>query len=622
MTVNPFSPIRREHDSPEVFFLPENFKTLEQNSPTFVVGGRGTGKTTFLLALNWRQRLENESLQRELEKIGRCVFDRRYVGVYMKTPRTQLSLIDSWLAPDDNLYAAMTGLHLSLLWSELLLDATLSLAAQGRVEIDLVGSNEFAAGFLHRYSEYQSFIRPMSPPDGRVTLASLSQMLRNVRRALESAALLKITREAAIGLFPVERPGELAQQLASGLSRLYQSEGGRSWTFRVCVDEAEHLSDQQQLVVNTIVRTCEAPLFPVVAYTAMPIAPEKTDSRLTLGRADAEIVNLEMRGSAFRSFVEGVTAARLTEYAGRPHSFNLTDALGPELLNGILVHTLDNSEGQRSDEILEAAQSAMSDSVFGKRCEADPAPITETYILNKLGLERDEWPRAAKSTDLRKRNVAAFLSIFSELGIAPQYVSANVLLGLCDGCIRDYLWHMEALFDQTGVDVNDFASRSFDVDEQASAFATASEKKRRRLPVRVLAETSAAERLVDGIGMLTKALQAPTPADMESSRYRHLRVPERGIFVLVGPPSDETLTLLRSAIEGGYLTGFADSDQASFRLHSSLAPHFRITYRKPQYEVRLKAHELDLLICEDGARHVPTIAARLNGEAGQEESLF
>ena len=63
---SPFTLHRFEHQQEQLISYLLLVSLLEQPKSLFIIGSRGTGKTTLLQALNWREQLFNEALQRKL----------------------------------------------------------------------------------------------------------------------------------------------------------------------------------------------------------------------------------------------------------------------------------------------------------------------------------------------------------------------------------------------------------------------------------------------------------------------------------------------------------------------------------------------------------------------------
>jgi hypothetical protein len=86
ISITPFAANRFEFEGKHLYYLPvEVFRPLEEPVPAYLIGTRGTGKTTLLKALNWERRLRDEHLRSQL---GDDPFAGRYIGVYLKIPRS------------------------------------------------------------------------------------------------------------------------------------------------------------------------------------------------------------------------------------------------------------------------------------------------------------------------------------------------------------------------------------------------------------------------------------------------------------------------------------------------------------------------------------------------------
>lgn len=119
---------RFEHQQEQLYFLPAGpFSLLEQPKSLFMIGSRGTGKTTLLQALNWREQLFNKALQR---KLAGSISDRKYIGIYVKVPLMHVPAFDRWSeAPD--LLEMLFSLYLDLVWLEELGNAIAALIDEG-----------------------------------------------------------------------------------------------------------------------------------------------------------------------------------------------------------------------------------------------------------------------------------------------------------------------------------------------------------------------------------------------------------------------------------------------------------------------------------------------------------
>src|SRR5262249_34306339 len=92
--ISPFTANRFEFEGKHLYYLaPDVMRALEEPTPAYLIGTRGTGKTTLLKALNWERRLHDEHLR---EQLGEDSFINRYIGIYIKLPEEHINLIDNW----------------------------------------------------------------------------------------------------------------------------------------------------------------------------------------------------------------------------------------------------------------------------------------------------------------------------------------------------------------------------------------------------------------------------------------------------------------------------------------------------------------------------------------------
>lgn len=614
---SPFAAKRYEYEGDHVYYLPPApFGQLEGPVPNLIVGTRGTGKTTLLRALNWEERLYNSSLQTQLR--GKP-FEARYIGLYFKLPTVQLSLLERWLSdePDED-YAALLNFHLDLAWLEDLGRAVSHLSTAGLISITAADDARFTEAFRDLWSRYRGCVELFgAPSDTREIFALMHPM----RRALERLARAGAPVADVLDLFPAGAPGSFGRTIGSLASRALSEGDAADWSFRVCMDEGEVLTLRQQRAVNTALRLAEWPVFPVVAYVSRPLDVTTTFlTNQTLQLADRQILLLdEMRDPDFRKLVEGVANARIKQIGGPP-SLSTRKLLGDLDLNGLLLRILRTSESVEAEALLAEAQAQMNSD--------DPhtaPPIYETYLRRHrrelVGATGDS-PRDVRrrsSTTYRKQMVGAYLTICKQFGKRPLFASSEMLLQLCDRCVRDFLWQMDALFRAANVDIQSFAATTLEVATQDSAFREASNSKMALFQERVVSAPAEANQVVDGLARTTHEIQSL------GRNYEQLRSPERGIFsyrLLPGERAEDSASnaaVIRGAAEAGYLRILpSDPGVLRFRVHASLAPKYRFSYRGAYYDVSpLEASEIASLREASGedslSRAIAQLVARLTG---------
>ncbi len=152
--VSPFTANRFEFEGRHLYYLPEDvFRPLEEAAPAYLIGTRGTGKTTLLKALNWENRLYDEHLRNQL---GEDPFRARYIGVYLKLPKVHIGLIDDWSRDYGPRHELFVSLFLELLWSELMLEAVAGLLVEGIIEASPREEQQCAASLRDELSGYRA----------------------------------------------------------------------------------------------------------------------------------------------------------------------------------------------------------------------------------------------------------------------------------------------------------------------------------------------------------------------------------------------------------------------------------------------------------------------------------
>lgn len=628
MTVtSPFASARYELEGEHLFYLPEDLKRqLTKPVPMYLIGSRGTGKTTLLRYLDWKERLQNEGLKKQLD--GNA-FESGIIGTYLRLPLIQLSLLDRWLSGTEKEdYGAVFSTYLELNCLELMIEAVLGLWHQGLIEPTLDAEAKISA----------RLIELADPEVNTVTLVQCMNNVRTVRRRFDRMARDRLpAAEAQNTGVEIEGIGSIIRRAAPLLAELCRASSKVGpeieWTFRLCLDEAEVLSATNptlQLALNTLVRLSERPAFPVVAYVTRPVNDRNTLVKgLALQRADLDTVVLDkVSDDEFETIANGISRLRLSrslsdgKFESAIADYNIRKQLGALNLNRLLDQLLRRSESEFAAKLLEDARIRQSTSRYVNK--NNELPIYETYLLQRLTLTEPSLSagqRRFSSESLRKKMVAAYLSICNELKTRPDYAYADMMLQTCDKCIRDFIWQMDSVFEQAALPVEEFVmGNEIDVKTQITAFRSASEKKLARLPRIIEAAPSLAQSLVENLGELTAVIQRSDPSD------RHLASTERGLFSVVLNTDDKIGRSLAGIIADAAEWGFLRLEERQpprwkFRVHTSLAPHFGFSYRGAYYEYVLLQEELESLArAQDVTSRrevIHKIVERVDGKTGR-----
>lgn len=614
-TRSPFSENRFEYELQHLYYLQEDIYTqLERPKPCVLLGSRGTGKTTLLKSLSWRERLSNEGLKAQLNTHE---FDA-YIGIYIKLPDVQLDAIRRWLSGADDLISrAIYSRYLELIQLQEVFEAVAELEVAGRLSYSARSEREFVQRIATDFrGEIYSELAGVKEPKSLVDLAGC---VRSIRRIIERASQQGETHERLLDLIgSPTQIAELSRDIARRLSDLISANKEVPMTFKVCFDEAETLDEFGVRVLSTWIRLSTAPLYHVISFVSKPASLEETCiPGLTLQSADLAILDLDnMTDGQFRQFAEGVATLRLHEAVRReladPHvmkclPFKTERHFGKLNINFLLESALRNSVSPIAKDVLAKAEARVPQlhpregSAARRRGDDAALPIYETYLELRTNREVASEPdaprwskRKAESQFVRKAMVSAYLSLMSELRISPTYAYADMILQLSDGCIRDYLNSLEHIYQASRLPIGKFVSNSVvPATIQNAGLLEASRAKIQSLPTYGVNHPSSTAKLVRGFGWVTRLLQTKSHDGM-----KHLRSTERGIFVLPAmsndPVSSRALRLVVDAAEAGFLKRLPDDSDLNvrFRVHTSLAPEFGFSYRGAYYPVDIAAADV------------------------------
>jgi hypothetical protein len=191
--------------------------------------------------------------------------------------------------------------------------------------------------------------------------------------------------------------------------------------------------------------------------------------------------------------------------------------------------------------------------------------------------------------------VAAYLSICRDSKMTPIYASADMLLQISDKCIRDYLWQMESIFLGSKLSITEFVKKEISIDDQNRGITAASKQKMTLFREKILSAPAEANQFVEGLAKVTSLIQST------GRNYEQIRTPERGYFTYSTAESGNGASfgrhseMIRDAAQAGFLKISSDDNrqEIEFRVHASLAPNFRFSYRGA-YSPASKLSEVDI----------------------------
>jgi hypothetical protein len=611
MTLSPFSDTRFEYEIRHLYYLQEDlYTTLQRTKPCYLIGSRGTGKTTLLRSLSWRERLGNEGLRKQL---GKTIFSE-FIGVYIKLPDIQLDAISFWLKDEpDVLKRALYSRYIELIQLQEMFDAVSELESAGQLKYSATAEQKAAKSLVIDFGA-ELFLREINPRPP-VSFAELSTSVRSLRRYIEKASQqYSSATEVLIAIGSPSQIGALSREVATRLAQVISStDASNEIFFKVCFDEAETLDQFGVQVLATWVRLSTRPLFHVISFVSRPDSLSETlVPNLTVQSADVEVLELDsIKDKQFKSFAEGVTNLRIKEFARRAENtqlesvpvFNTERIFGKLNLNFLLEDSLRNSVSPLAQELLREASSSVGEDFDdldrSRRGDDSALPIYEVYLERRTNrsLPTDDVPkwskRKASSQLTRKAMVGAYLSIMEELHTQPKYAYADMILQLSDTCIRDFLNNLEYIFRESKMSLLQFLNAGkIKPSIQNSGLLASSKAKVKSLPTHGVNHPSCTAKLVSGLGRVTHMLQSGSRDGM-----RHLKTTERGIFHL-STASKSTYTkraveLIVDAAEAGFLKIIENDELAiRFRVHTSLAPAFGFSYRGAYYPVSVQIQDI------------------------------
>lgn len=650
--LNPFEGQRFEQEARHLIWVSPKIDAFSMRKPIYLPGVRGSGKTSLLKSIDWRERFSNKTLQGQDSRLPANV-----MGIYVNIPLFVTEPLDklNWAdvfpnAPDAVIsYYQYFSLILETAVLEQLCLATQEFRLAKRLTYSVDDEMQCVEEIFAKFEVLKLYLK--RPLDG-AGLPDLADCFRRLQRRLLVSATRGVARQAILH-FETELAGDLLYQIGDifGKSVLHSIVTGIDSEFqiKICLDDGEFLSPQQQVFVNTLVRSVRAPFSWAVAFaeggfdTVSVLNPaisathhDRVIHPLKDPDRNTERKNFEtmcMRISALRVYY--AVERRFPDPSFFSNSmaeeyFDFIKFLGEENVNTLIMKSIRGSRSPRAEVLRKRAEELRETKAFANDYPEDPEasggilPYYEAYILSRL------YPTAtivdlvdggkipSIHSYLRRKQVGAFYCLAAEHRFQGFYVAgAMVVQSLADSAIRDFLEIMSALFDEhqrkgrhQGAAKIRRRQSPLRLADQHSALARASEACLAGTEVKARTNGPEVRQLIDCLGRLVHLLQTKNVFDA-------LRHAERGIFEVrfrgsSRPGSEEErlnrrlAKVIAMAIEMGALRAIGDdtglrnierSDKGivTFRLHRRLSVHFRFSYRGPYGVVKLDScdfHEI------------------------------
>ena len=588
--INPFSQNRFEHENKHLYYLPkEIYSKIEQPKPIYLVGTRGTGKTTLLKSMSWDERATNIFLKRELDN---KVFEKRYLGIYIKFASTVTNFFDLLMKKtDDNQLDELFSLYLDLIWVELLLESIADIIVDDEINLFVISPKDEQSFVRNVFVAYDLF-EPYAE-NGPKTIRELSMLVKKIRKQLDLDVKLSKDLKCLFRDYRPEACGKFGRDIGRKLGLFCDNHSvkeGESWHFKVLVDEAEWFSLRQEKIINTMVRLSEHPVYFVISYVRDRDEDGElvatTNPAISLSDADRELIFIDQEFEKIKSFYDGVSTVRIRALLNKPDiSFALSSVLGNLDINSLIEKVLKESTKKGIYEKWCGSAKRLKESNLWKSSRIDSGNemlFYQAYVYEKMGSKpEEEWSEGLEDSiraQIRKKIVAAYLCLCKEIGRRDViYAYSNMVFQMSDGCIRDYLLQLSEIYAGSGRKLESFvnATSFIPVKKQSEAILRASENKYNNIYKSRLGNPHAIANLLYGLGVITSELQSSDDA---------MRTPEKGQFEVEFRKDDEDemkmLKYINETSEAGYIKIIeVNGDKRVFRLHSLLAPKFKFSYR-------------------------------------------
>jgi hypothetical protein len=654
---NPFSDVRVEGTiGPRMLTRHATVQSLEEPKNGLVIGTRGSGKTSALLCLDWKERATNISLLKELN--GEPI---QFISVYSKLHdhiSTSINVIpweDIVSTPlQDTISFDFFSTLIELLVTEQLVHSIVEMRGDGIINYDFAGEKA-ASDAIYEIARKRRF---KIPETAFYDLIACSNWLSDYFTDLHHLGS-RHRLQNALELLPTSQPGRFLNQTAKVLHRLLTDPTSNNqlpaqFHFKICFDEAETLSPRQQIYLNTILRNSEAPLFWIIATVDRGFETTETLNRgQSITSADRKVIYLDGNEAedTFRGFAQRIVSLRIrnalgcfkttarTEYDDVEVDFRrLLDSFNVNTAIGRLIGPRKSKYAERLrfwadefDQIVYGSQARTK-----RRGTEHHGSYYQAFLLKKLFFSRplseilpkDKSELSNRLSSLRGKQYGALLCIVKEghFGYVP-YFGAECLLNLADGNIRELLEISAALFDAAVVEYGGDAvaifaglnkSGQISWSDQRKAFEQASQDKLNGIANRHAEIGGSVTRLVYGLGQLTYLLQT------DAGQLRALKSSaERGVFEIhleeVVHPRDrldvtrdaviqrtrEVLdrciedSLLKEATHGPRKAPAGESrNHYTIRMHQRFAPYFKTSIRGAYVAQKISAN-LIASLCTD-----------------------
>lgn len=618
---NPFRAQKYEELGREpIIYVSPLIKRLDQRRSVYVVGSRGSGKTTILKALETKERVANKYLQNQIDKDDFITNLNIYFHALdlFDIPILHRLRIDSWTDAISKLRAHKIIMFYIEIWSCLKIIETIE---DLKIGMHLQYSVRDEDAFVASVKSFDTFF------DDQLRTNAYLSGLPAVKRGFENLLnqIRRVSSRADYLAYFEKVPVEIPDGIVAPFFRLVQKNlHKRAKVLRIMVDDVQAADSILHPCLNHRVRFSRSSIFWLLAY-AGEVPTHKTLSETeVMTDADRRIFNIDEENTnneaRFIEVCDKISTMRIrkmfedsNEKLEDEWRFSCRRFLGNFTINELLDFAGSQSRSPRWQHFraraatlkakLVQAQAEGRETTERRRTRPylDSIPAYYEQLLWESGWLRTTRPRRSASfkseppaitvpAALRRKERAALVLLCKEYKFHFPFGGESVVRSMCDGSVRDYLNLMADICDEL-VGRNEDATRYILTGEQVPlayqvrAIASSSAAKVSGVSSLGAGLTEELSRLVLACGMITHQLQTN---DVRLA----LRFPERGVFVLTMTPptvsdnqspsahlnafedlgisqtSRSALQLVRSVINEGFTSGYLRRAKVSDRFLS------------------------------------------------------
>ncbi len=543
----------------DLFIAPPYFPKLEVARPCFLIGGRGTGKTTSLRSLRF------DASAARLSSEGLPAGTLPYLGIYIRINKNRVRAFQGTELPTSDWEKAFAHYFNILCVTELCRLAQWLEQRDGSTPLNIAS---VAASFdVHDITDCGGFLKCLN--------ASLVALELYVNNPTQAKRPVFSVQEAPLRHF-VETL--ISSPLATGK------------TVFCCIDEYENLLDYQQAILNTYIKHSEPPLSYKVGVKRGGLRSRATSGTNDVLATPDDYSEIDIGEESFEVFAKQVVEHRLERAQDR--GLQVADSLDdflPEMSFSIEAEKLGCSRVAEDvlDEIIATndtglirwAKDVPKNELYFVKYWSEGGKGTATDLARDWKNNPDQW-----ATRLGNYGYASLFWLSKGrkgARIRKYFSGARTFTGLASGNIRYFIELIDEAIAQLASDPDASAAYAGQLPPEHQTLAARAVGKRRLDQLEGLSEHgSEIKRLVLALGKVF----------FEFARDPVGKSPERNSFVVSGA-EDARMRVLALLHEGVSNLAFEATPRTKattqremrddeFRIHPIFAPFFEYSHRR------------------------------------------